>query len=315
MGAKILFALAVFAGQAGPAGYRVDPSWPKKPPEIAWSDMPGVAVDRQDRVWIFTRNQPVVQIYAPDGTFVKAWDHVEHKVAHHIKFDPEGNVWLPDVGIHVVRKFSPEGKPLLTLGTPNEPGEDERHFNKPTDVAVTPEGDIFVSDGYGNNRVVHFDRNGKFVKAWGRKGRGPGEFNLPHGIGVDSRGRLYVADRNNARIQVFDQSGKFLDSWWNLLVPWSIWVTPQDEIWTCGSSPSLEVNENGMTGIPPRDQVFMKFHASGKLLQLWTVPKGTDGHEKPGECNWVHAIAVDSKGNLYAGDIKGKRVQKFVWHP
>ena len=118
-----------------------------------------------------------------------------------------------------------------------------------------PSGDIFVSDGYGNNRVVHFDGKGGFVNAWGRRGSGPGEFNLPHAITVDSKGRLYVADRSNARVQVFDQNGTFLEQWRNVLVPWSLWITPQDEIWTSGSSPTLTFDSRGMTGIPPAEEV------------------------------------------------------------
>jgi streptogramin lyase len=295
----------------GLAGYKVDATWPKKPADWTWSDMSGVAVDRNDQVWIYTRAAPAVQVFSSDGTPLKA-PPIEHKRAHHIKFDPEGNVWVCDIGFHTVSKYTPDGKLLLRLGTPDKAGCDDKSMDRPTDVAVTPAGDIFVSDGYGNNRVVHFDRNGKFVKDWGKKGSAPGEFDLPHAIGVCSKGRLYVADRNNARIQVFDQSGKFQEEWKSILVPWSIWVTRQDEIWTCGSSPTLHVNEGGMTGIPPHDQVLARFSTAGKLLELWMPPKGKDGEEKPGELNWVHAVAADSKGNLYCGDIRGKRVQKFV---
>jgi sugar lactone lactonase YvrE len=313
---RILLSLAVALlaqdPKSGLQGYRVDPAWPKKPATITWGDVPGVAVDAKDQVWVFTRHAPNLQVYSPAGDLVKTWPDLEHKSAHHLKFDGEGNVWLADVGLHTVRKFSPEGKLLLTLGTPGVEGVDETHMNKPTDMAITPSGDIFVSDGYGNNRVVHFDRSGKFVKAWGKRGVGPGEFNLPHAICVDAKGRLYVADRSNARIQVFDQSGAFLEQWRNLVVPWGLWITPQDEIWVCGSSPTLDRNDRGMTGIPPADQVFMRFATSGKLLELWCPKPGIEGQEKPGETDWVHAVAMDSKGNLYAGDIKGKRVQKFV---
>jgi len=182
----------------------------------------------------------------------------------------------------------------------------------PTDVAVTPAGDIFVSDGYGNARVVHFDPAGKFVKAWGRLGSRPGEFSIPHSIAVDSRGRLHVADRNNVRIQVFDQQGKLLDVWSNIVVPWGLAMLPNDEMWVCGSSPMQWRPEDSALGCPPKDQVLMRLNTQGKVLQLWTVPKGIDGLERPGELNWVHAIAVDSRGNLYAGDIIGKRAQKFT---
>ena len=292
--------------------YVVDPSWPQKPADLSWSDMPGVTVDARDRVWLFTRSDVPVQVYGTDGKFIRAWGKGIVGRAHHIRIDHEEFVWLSDPGRHVVEKYTPDGKVVLTLGTPGAPGEDATHLNQPTDMAITPAGDIFVSDGYGNNRVVHFDRRGKFVKAWGRRGTKPGEFDLPHSIVVDSRGRLYVADRSNGRIQVFDQSGTFLSEWRNLIVPWGLWVTRDDEIWACGSSPMRRAEGSGGLGVPPKDQVFMKFDPAGKLLQLWTVPKGADGKERPGECNWVHTIAVDSKGNLYVGDIRGKRAQRFL---
>jgi hypothetical protein len=291
--------------------FEVDANWPKKPSGFQWGDMPGVAVDRKDRVWIFTRSSPPVQVYEAGGKFVKAWGAETVGKAHHIKIDREGHVWLADIGHHVIRKYDEDGKVLLTLGTPDEPGEDSTHLDKPTDMVISPAGDIFVSDGYGNNRVVHFDRDGKFVKAWGKMGTEPGEFSCPHAIAMDSAGRLYVADRNNVRVQVFEQSGKFVTEWRNVITPWGLWITDADEIWVCGSSP-MSWDNASMLGCPPKDQVFMKFDPTGRLLQLWTVPKGADNHEKPGECNWVHCIAVDSKGNLYAGDIKGKRAQKFT---
>lgn len=293
------------------ASYEVDPHWPQTPSGFEPAAVSGVHVDAQDRVWVFTRTTPPVQLYDADGTFLRGWGNEDVKTAHHIELDQDGNVWLADIGLHVVRKFTPEGKLLLTLGTPGEPGEDETHLNQPTDMAITPSGDIFVSDGYGNNRVVHFDSSGAFVAAWGRLGTGPGEFSLPHAIAADSKGRLYVADRNNARVQVFDGQGRFLNEWRSVVVPWGLWVNRSDEIWVCGSSP-MTWPEEGEFGVPPKDQVFMKFNSEGKLLTLWTVPKGRDGDEKPGECNWVHAIAEDSQGNLYVGDILGKRIQKFL---
>jgi hypothetical protein len=292
--------------------YVVDPAWPQRPAELYWAEVPGVAVDAHDRVYVFTRATPPVQVYEADGKFVRAWGADTIKSAHHIKIDGQGHVWIADIGQHVVQKYTPEGKLLLTLGTPNQPGRDASHLNMPTDMAITAAGDVFVSDGYGNARVVHFDKNGKFIKEWGELGSKPGQFSIPHAIAVDSRGRLYVADRNNVRVQVFDQQGKLLDIWNNLVVPWGFWVTKNDEIWVCGSSPMQWRPSDTALGCPPKDQVFMKFNPEGKLLQLWTVPKGMDGLERPGECNWVHAIAADSKGNLYVGDIKGKKAQKFL---
>lgn len=296
--------------------YEVDPKWPQKPPEFQWKDMPGIAVDQQDQVWIFTRSKPPIQVYTADGKFVKAWGDDTIGNAHHLKIDRDGNLWVSDIGLHVIRKFSPNGEILLTAGVPGEPGADETRFNRPTDVAVAPSGELFVSDGYRNNRIVHLDAKGKFVKQWGQMGVGPNDFSLPHAIAMDSRGRLYIADRNNVRVQIYDQSGKLLDSWRDVIVPWGFWITAKDEIWVCGSSPMPWRDDPAYPGAPvscpPRDQVLMKFNPEGRLLQLWTIPKGEDGKEKPGDVNWLHALAVDSKGDIYVGDIIGKRAQKFV---
>ena len=199
-----------------------------------------------------------------------------------------------------------DGKLLLTLGTPGEPGEDSTHLNRPTDIATTSGGDLFVTDGYSNNRVVHFDQHGHFVTAWGSLGVGRGQFSLPHSIAADSHGRLYVADRNNARVQVFDQTGRWLDEWRDLLVPWHIVITDRDEIYVCGSSPMRwpRIPVPGLVvGIPPKDQLVMVFAPDGRVLRLCTFPKG----QRPGELDWVHALAVDHRGNLYLGDIQGRR--------
>src|SRR5437763_784943 len=131
-------------------GYKVDPAWPRKPGAVRWGEMSGVAVDKQDRVYLYTRAKPPVQVYDAGGAYLYGWGADTIKTAHHIKIDPEGNVWVADIGHHTVQKYTPRGKLLLTLGTSDSPGRDARHFNMPTDMAVTPGGDVFVSDGYGN---------------------------------------------------------------------------------------------------------------------------------------------------------------------
>jgi len=273
-------------------------------------------VDRQEQVWILTRTNPPVQVFTTAGQFVRAWGEGMIGAGHFLKVDREGNVWLADVGWHVVRKCTPEGRVLLTLGTPGQAGQGPNRFNKPTDLVVAANGDVFVADGYGNSRVVQFDRHGQFRRAWGSLGNGPRDFSLVHAIALDSRGRLYVADRNNARVQVYDQRGRLRDSWRDIIVPWGLWVTERDEIWVCGSSPMAwstdPVRPAALLGVPPKDQIFVRFQPDGRVAQLWTVPKGRDGQEQPGECNWLHGLAVDAAGNLYAGDILGQRAQKFV---
>lgn len=307
------------AEQTGPAYprvnlctcYEVDPAWPQRPAHITWAAVPSIAVDQHDAVWIFNRAEPFIQIYTAAGKFVRALD-VHVGTAHFMRFDPAGKLWITDVKEHVVTQLTLDGKILRTLGTRNAAGVDAAHFNKPTDVAVTPEGDIYISDGYGNNRVVQFDKDGRYVRAWGELGTGPGQFSLPHSIVVDRQGRLYVADRNNARIQVFDAQGRFLDQWTNILVPWGLWLTKEGDLWACGSSPMGWRPEDKLLSCPPKDQIAVRFSPAGRVLQIWTFPMGKDGAEKPGELNWLHGIAVDSLGNLYVGDILGKRAQKFV---
>lgn len=296
--------------------YEVDPNWPQRPADVPWSDVPGIFVDRQDQVWVFTRTNPPVQVYSTDGRFVRAWGAGVVSNAHHMKIDREGHVWLADVGWHIVRKCTPEGQVLLTLGTLGQSGEGTNLLNQPTDMAIAPSGDIFVSDGYGNSRIVQFNKQGRFIRSWGTLGTGRANFSIPHAIALDSRGRLYVADRNNVRVQLYDQAGRLLESWKDLIVPWGFWITATDEIWICGSSPMPwrfdPKYPTAPLGCPPKDQIFMRFDPQGKVRQLWTVPKAEDGHEKPGELNWLHCMALDAKGNIYAGDIIGKRAQKFV---
>jgi len=300
--------------------YEVDPAWPQRPENMPWGNCPAVAVDRQDRVWIYTRAKPPVQVYSSDGRFLFAWGEevfgslLETMVAHGLRMDREGNIWLVDLGNHLVLKLSMEGKILQTIGTPGKPGCDGQHFYQPTDVAIAASGDIYVADGYGNARVAHFDRTGRFIRDWGELGVRPGQFNLVHAVAVDSKGKVYVADRNNARIQVFDSKGNLLAEWRNLVVPWGLWMTPEDELWVCGCSPMIWRPTDEVLSCPPKDQLIARFDTTGRMLQLWTIPKGEDGKEQPGEVNWVHGIALDSKGNVYLGDIVGKRVQKFVRH-
>jgi hypothetical protein len=299
-------------------GYQVDPGWPQRPAEIRWRYCTGVAVDKQDRVWMLNEIEPQVQIYTKEGEFVDAWRKLGFRSPHSLRIDPQGNVWIADYSRHIVRKYSPQGKLLLTLGTLDQAGDDPAHFNSPTDTAIGPRGDVFVTDGYGNNRIVHFDPAGKFVKAWGKLGVGAGELSQPHSIVIDSQGRLYVGERNNCRIQVFDQEGRSLAEWRNLVNPWGMWITPRDEILVSGSSPKRWTERHNL-GNPPTDALVLKFNRNGRALELWTFPMAQPGRMIPGEIDWIHAIAADSAGNLYLGDVADEspshRLQKFTRLP
>lgn len=298
-------------GQANLLILQVDTSWPEKPEGFKWAQMPGITLDERDRVYIFTRNSPALQVYKTDGAFVSAWNSGDPNGAHFIRIDPEGNVWTANIVDHVVRKYTAEGKHLLTIGRVGVAGADEECFDKPTDMAVLPSGDIFVTDGYGNRRVVHFDANGRYINEWGKEGTQPGQFALPHSIVADSKERLYVADRENARIQVFDTAGKLLAVWEDVVTPWGLYMTKDQELWVCGSSCVKKEGTDEHIVLPPPDQVLMKLNLKGEVLLRIPLPKTKVPPGKPGELDWIHGIAVDSRGNFYLGDIQGKRAQKF----
>lgn len=297
-------------------GYQHDPAWPLKmaggeSPARQWGEMSGLCLDHGGNIWAFHRGDVPVEIYSPKGDRIKTWGKGSFGRPHQARVDHKGHVWLADAGLHVVREYTVDGQLLRTLGTPGEAGSDQRHFNQPTDVAVSPDGSVYISDGYGNNRVVMFDAEGQFVRTWGKLGAGPGDFNLPHSIALDSAGRVYVADRSNARVQIFDRDGKFQDEWTGLMVPWHIVITKANEIYVCGSTPmrwpALAIPGIPL-GIPPKDQIVAVFDHSGRMMRQWAFPLG----QKPGEVDWLHAMAVDDQGNLYLGDIKGHRAQRFL---
>src|SRR5713226_7797191 len=211
------------------SGYQVVHGWPQLPDGWALGQVSGVAVDSHDHVWVFHRgDRPILCFDAASGKILASWGHGMFTTPHGLNVDSRDNIWVTDVGNHQVFKFTHNGELLMTLGAKNVPGLDGKHFNRPTDVAVSPGGEIYVSDGYGNSRVAKFSGDGKFLMDWGGKGNQPGQFDLPHGIALDAQGRVYVADRSNARVQVFDGSGKVLAVWKSpeLGRPWALTVAP-----------------------------------------------------------------------------------------
>ncbi|MGE0451513.1 MAG: peptidyl-alpha-hydroxyglycine alpha-amidating lyase family protein [Vicinamibacterales bacterium] len=224
------------------------------------------------------------------------WDHLfkDGRGPHSVlisPYDPEHNVWLVDDIHHQIWKFSNDGKKLLmTLGERDEPGSDATHFKRPTDIAWLPDGTFFVSDGYGNTRVAKFDKNGKFLLDWGVRGTGNGQFQTPHSITIDKNRRVYVADRANNRVQVFDENGKYLDQFPNITQPYHVRISDDQFLWVFSG---------------PLDK-FLKYDLNGKLLYAW----GTHG-TAPGLFWAVHEFSVDSEGNLYTAEVFGGRAQKF----
>jgi peptidylamidoglycolate lyase len=220
---------------------------------------------------------------------------------HGLTVDHEGNLWLTDVALQQVFKFTPEGKLLLTLGERSIPGDDHTHFNRPTDVAVLRDGSFYVSDGYKNTRVMKFTADGKFEFAWGTKGKEPGEFNLPHGITIDAQGRVIVCDRENERLQVFDAKGGFLHEWKGPQIgkPYGVEIGINGHTFAIdGGSPSLRPEERGKA---------IELDSQGQVLDTF----GSFG-KGPGQFQLGHDIAVGPDGAVYVAEGTGARVQKFV---
>jgi streptogramin lyase len=213
----LLDAPGVLAQAAG-ATYKVDANWAQLPAGTAWGgNTSWIASDRKGNVLVLVRTAPYFRLFTRDGAFVKAWgDDGLFESAHSVTIDAEGFLWVTDSAAHVVHKFSPDGRLLLTLGKKGVAGDNTSRdlFNQPNHVAIAPNGDIYVSDGYQNSRVVHFSRDGRFVRVIGGvKGSQPGQLQLPHGVALDSRGRILVNDSDNQRVSVFDKDGKFVEAW------------------------------------------------------------------------------------------------------
>ena len=245
----------------------------------------------------------IVNIVDRNGRLVESWEQHNklfvrpHRVLVN-PYDPDRHVWLVDDGAHALFKFTRDGKTLVqTIGTRGVPGNDETHFARPTDIAWLPDGTFFVSDGYTNTRVVKFDRNGKYVTSWGMRGTPPNEtrpyyMNTVHAIVTDKQRRVYISDRANHRIQVFDENGKFLEAWPNTPLPYSLLMTDDQFLWSA----------SGQT------QLFTKYDLNGRLQEDATW--GTFG-TIPGGFWGVHQFHVDSENNLYTADVHVGRPQKF----
>ena len=255
-----------------------------------------VATDSQGQVYVFQRGpraDPIV-VFDSGGKYLRSWGRGMFGNPHGLRIDREDNVWITDNGDHQVMKFDRNGHISLTLGVKGKAGTDDKSFNRPTDVAFAPSGEVYISDGYGNSRVVKIDRNGRYLLAWGKPGTGPGEFKIPHSVAVDSRGTVYVSDRENNRIQIFDPNGKFLRQWTHLGATQNLFITTRDEMW-------IITHRNNIENITYDTLAGRLMHidlATGRIL---------GSMESPG-----HWLNVSRSGEIFVGSLTGN---VFRWYP
>lgn len=297
----------------GKLGYEALSRWETLPPGWSFVEVAGVAIDSRDRVYVFNRGEHPVIVFDRDGRFLNSWGEGVFARAHGISVGPDDTIYCTDDLDHTVRKFTPEGKLLMTLGRSGCPsdtgivGIDYRTircggppFNRPTNVAFAADGSIYVTDGYGNARVHKFDAGGKLVFSWGEPGDGPGQFNLPHGIALDREGLVYVADRENSRVQVFTPAGDFLAQWTDVARPMQVFsrhdcLFVAEVGWRAGLFPWL--TSPGPAAPGARMSVFDR---AGRLLARWgdaSDPCGVGNFFAP------HDLCIDSRGDLYVGEV------------
>lgn len=292
--------------------------WPQSQKGLMLGQVTGVDVDTSQNIFLFHRAErrwkvlneiftdtpisgtTICELDRHTGSLVNSWGANRFIMPHGLTVDKENNVWVTDVALQQVFKFSHEGVLLMTLGTRGIAGNDSLHFNYPTDVAIANDGSFYVTDGYRNSRVMKFTKEGRYIFQWGRKGNGIGEFNIPHAVDLDSYGNVYVADRENHRVQKFDSNGKFLKEWKNS-VPiqvYSMAVDRSDKIFAtdCQLVSDTIVKGSDVIVIDSATNVLARFGRSG-----W--------YNGP-ICRY-HDITIDREGNIYVADILGNQVQKF----
>lgn len=298
------------------SSYELVKDWPQLSEGYVLSQPTGIGIDSSGNIFVFHRTgrrwtepfpdslismNTVLMLDKETGKILNSWGANYFIMPHGLTVDKDNNVWLTDVGLHQIFKFTHEGKLLMKLGVAKTPGNDSLHFNLPTDVAVSPDGSFYVSDGYGNSRVVKFSADGHYLFEWGKKGTKQSEFQTPHGIDLDAKGNVYVADRENNRIQVFDSSGKYLREW-------------NDSAFKRVFSVNIQKNTQKLFGIDYMTISPLIVKGSDVLLFNDSL-KLTNRFGRTGELNhssdWYHDLAVDKDGNIYVGDITNKKLVKF----
>jgi DNA-binding beta-propeller fold protein YncE len=290
--AALFTAASVFACRSEEAisklNYEAVPNFFQLPAGEHFVEVAGVAVNSKGHIYVFHRGKHPLMEFDASGKFLRSIADDLFVTAHTVRVDAEDNIWTTDVGSHVVLKLSPEGRVLLSLGRMRTPGDDVLHFNQPTDVAFDREGNIYVADGEGNSRVLKFNKFGNPLLGWGMKGDGPGQFNLPHSIAIDGD-LIYVGDRENGRIQIFDLNGGYFGEW-KLGHPFGLFITPDHFIYM----------SDAIVGR------ILKISRDGKVVGALDGPSPDKGrHFDP------HSLAVDKDNSIFTAEVLPWRAEKF----
>jgi hypothetical protein len=293
--------------------YRANAEWARWPADWQISEVTAVATDSRDRVFVFSRGDHPVAVFDPGGELLFAWENIPFTRPHGITIGPDDSIYCVDDLDHTVRKFTPEGRLLMTLGTSGVGSDtgstsiDYRTiqragppFHYPTNLAIAPSGELYISDGYGNARIHRFSPDGQLLHSWGEPGNGPGQFHVPHGIAIDGTGTVYVADRENSRLQLFTLEGQFQSEWTGLARPCEVFIDANaiyvaELGYRAGMWPGTQPPHEGATG--GRVSIF---DHDGKLLGRW------GGGEQPtqsGDFFAPHDIWMDSGGSLYVSEV------------
>ena len=321
---------ALVAAQSGtaprndlPQPYRTTRDWGELPPGVKWAAVTAIEASRDGSIYVVHRcfenscagrpEAPILK-YDTSGKLLASFGQGLLIFPHGGTVDAAGNLWMTDAGGapgkgHQVFKFSPDGKVLMTLGKAGVSGSGRELFDQPTDVAVAANGDLFVTDSHRNgknNRVVHFTKDGTFVKEWGRKGSGPGEISEPHTIAIDSQGRLFVGDRENNRIQIFDQSGQFLEEWRQFGRPSGITITADDRIFVADSE--SWGTDTGARELPGIKKGIRIGSARTGMVDAFIEDQESTAADHAG----AEGVGVDAQGHVYGGVVRRRMLERHV---
>jgi DNA-binding beta-propeller fold protein YncE len=283
---------------SGAYTYRVVADWAKLPKGWAFRDVAAVATDKADRVYVFNRGEHPMMVFDRDGNFLTSWGEKIFHRPHGLQMGPDETIYCTDDGDHTVRKCTLDGVVLLEIGIPGQPAPfmSGRPFNRCTHTALSPKGEIYVADGYENGCVHKFAPDGKLLSSWGECGSDPGQFNIPHNICTDAEGWVYVADRENHRVQIFDGDGRYETQWNNLHRPCGLFMSAAEPVCYIGElGPFMQANQN-FPNVGPRISIVGK---DGKLVARVDERSGL----APDQFIAPHGVAVDSAGDMYVGEV------------